>query len=60
MPNLLGLALGAGGETETLRAVLSGVLVLVRCCVLLRARRCAGPAGTAHHGQRLGDASRCW
>ncbi len=28
-PNLLGLALGAGGETETLRAVLSVVLVLV-------------------------------
>jgi hypothetical protein len=27
VPNLLGLALGAGGETETLRLVMSGVLV---------------------------------
>jgi hypothetical protein len=28
-PNLLGLALGSGGETESLRLLLSGVLVLV-------------------------------
>jgi hypothetical protein len=41
VPNLLGLALGNGGETETLRAVLSGVLILavVVCCVLAWRRR---------------------
>ena len=33
VPNLLGLALGAGGETEGLRTVLSGVLILVVACV---------------------------
>jgi hypothetical protein len=34
VPNLIGLAVGAGGETESLRFVLSGVLVvaLVLCC----------------------------
>jgi hypothetical protein len=41
VPNLLGLALGNGGETETLRAVLSGVLILtvLLCCVLAWRRR---------------------
>jgi hypothetical protein len=36
LPNLLGLALGSGGETETLHNVLSGVLALslLGCCVL--------------------------
>jgi hypothetical protein len=40
-PNLLGLALGSGGETEKLRVVLSGVLILVvlGCCVLAWRRR---------------------
>jgi len=40
-PNLLGLALGSGGETETLRLLLSGVLILVvlGCCVLAWRRR---------------------
>ena len=40
-PNLLGLALGSGGETEGLRTVLSGVLILVviACCVLAWRRR---------------------
>jgi hypothetical protein len=35
VPNLLGLALGAGGETETLRLVLSGALALTiaLCCL---------------------------
>jgi hypothetical protein len=35
VPNLLGLALGDGGETEALRLVLSGVLTgsVVLCCV---------------------------
>jgi hypothetical protein len=35
VPNLIGLAIGAGGETDTLRLVLSGVLALavVLCCV---------------------------
>jgi hypothetical protein len=41
VPNLLGLAIGNGGETETLRAVLSGVLILtvLGCCVLAWRRR---------------------
>ena len=41
VPNLLGLALGSGGETETLRLLLSGVLVLtvLLCCVLAWRRR---------------------
>jgi hypothetical protein len=41
VPNLLGLALGNGGETETLRAVLSGVLILtvLFCCVLAWRRK---------------------
>ena len=40
-PNLLGLALGSGGETEGLRTVLSVVLILVVlcCCVLAWRRR---------------------
>jgi hypothetical protein len=35
VPNLIGLAIGAGGETEALRLVLSGVLAgaVVVCCV---------------------------
>jgi hypothetical protein len=41
VPNLLGLALGNGGETETLRALLSVVLVLtvLLCCVLAWRRK---------------------
>ncbi|HTA97158.1 MAG TPA: hypothetical protein VK730_05895 [Solirubrobacteraceae bacterium] len=40
MPNLLGLALGAGGETTTMRVLLSGVLVVaVAACSLLAYRR---------------------
>ncbi len=40
MPNLLGLALGDGGETNTLRLVLSGVLLLaVAACSVLAWRR---------------------
>jgi hypothetical protein len=40
MPNLLGLALGLGGETETLRVLLSGVLVAcVAACSWLAWRR---------------------
>jgi hypothetical protein len=44
VPNLVGLALGAGGETETLRLVMSGVLVasLALCC--LQAWRRPDPA----------------
>ena len=36
VPNLIGLALGAGGETETLHSLLSAVLVLsvLGCCVM--------------------------
>jgi hypothetical protein len=35
VPNLLGLALGAGGETESLRLLLSGVLTasVLLCCL---------------------------
>jgi hypothetical protein len=41
VPNLLGLALGSGGETEGLRLLLSGVLVgsVLLCCVLAWRRR---------------------
>src|SRR5439155_23015422 len=35
VPNLIGLAIGAGGETEALRVLLSGVLAVsvLACCV---------------------------
>jgi hypothetical protein len=41
VPNLLGLALGAGGETEALRLLLSGLLAcsVLLCCVLAWRRR---------------------
>ncbi len=41
LPNLLGLALGQGGETNTLRVVLGGALVLsvLACCGLAWRRR---------------------
>jgi hypothetical protein len=41
VPNLIGLALGSGGETETLHLLLSGLLVLTLlfCCVLAWRRR---------------------
>jgi hypothetical protein len=41
VPNLIGLAVGAGGETESLRLVLSGVLVIAiaLCCVHAARRR---------------------
>jgi hypothetical protein len=41
MPNLLGLALGAGGETETLHSLLSAVLALsiLACCAMAYRRR---------------------
>jgi hypothetical protein len=40
IPNLLGLALGAGGETTTMRVLLSGVLVVaVAACSLFAYRR---------------------
>ena len=41
VPNLLGLALGSGGETETLHSLLSAVLVLsiVACCAMAWRRR---------------------
>ena len=53
VPNLIGLALGAGGETEALHGVLSGVLAgaVLLCCVLAARRRGAitasGWAGVA-------------
>ena len=41
LPNLLGLALGAGGETETLHSLLSAVLALsiLACCAMAYRRR---------------------
>jgi hypothetical protein len=41
LPNLLGLALGGGGETETLHGLLSAVLALsiVACCAMAWRRR---------------------
>jgi hypothetical protein len=40
IPNLFGLALGAGGETTTMRVLLSGVLIVaVAACSLLAYRR---------------------
>ncbi len=41
LPNLLGLALGAGGETETLHSLLSAALALsiVACCAMAYRRR---------------------
>ncbi len=41
VPNLLGLALGSGGETETLHSLLSVVLVLsiIACCAMAWRRR---------------------
>jgi hypothetical protein len=50
VPNLLGLALGSGGETEALRKVLSVVLVgsVLLCCALAfgwRRRSTAGSSG---------------
>ena len=41
VPNLIGLALGAGGETETLHNLLSAVLVLsvLACCAMAWRRR---------------------
>jgi len=41
VPNLIGLAIGQGGETEGLRAIMTGVLAIVvlSCCVLAWRRR---------------------
>jgi hypothetical protein len=50
VPNLIGLALGSGGETDTLRHVLSGVLIAwIACaCVLAwRTRDAIAPSGWA-------------
>jgi hypothetical protein len=50
LPNLLGLALGDGGETETLHGLLSAVLALsiLACCVMAwRRRESISPSGWA-------------
>ncbi len=49
IPNLIGLAIGAGGESETLRKLMSAVLVaaILYCCRLARGSRgsAGGPRG---------------
>jgi hypothetical protein len=50
LPNLLGLLLGGGGETETLHGVLSAVLALsiLACCAMaFRRRESIAPSGWA-------------
>jgi hypothetical protein len=49
VPNLLGLALGSGGETQSLHLVLSGVLAVsvLLCCLLAWSRPSAGHGGHA-------------
>jgi hypothetical protein len=50
VPNLLGLALGSGGETETLHSLLSAVLALsiLACCAMAyRRRESITPSGWA-------------
>jgi hypothetical protein len=50
VPNLLGLALGAGGETETLHSLLSAVLavsILACCAMAWRRRESIAPSGWA-------------
>ena len=56
VPNLIGLAVGSGGETETLHKLLSAALVLsiVLCCVQ------AWRAGGGRSRPRAGRALRCW
>jgi hypothetical protein len=53
IPNLLGLAIGAGGESETLRKAMSGVLVLsiLYCCRLAWGSR--APDGEADSDRAL-------
>jgi hypothetical protein len=54
IPNLLGLAIGAGGESETLRKLMSGVLAasILYCCRL--AWRARSPAAGAPPGRTAG------
>jgi hypothetical protein len=50
LPNLLGLALGAGGETEALHSLLSAVLavsILACCAMAWRRREAIGASGWA-------------
>jgi alpha-1,6-mannosyltransferase len=57
VPNLLGLALGSGGETESLRLAMSGVLaVSVLLCCLQAWRR--PPAGSGDLAREDGSAAR--
>jgi hypothetical protein len=47
VPNLIGLAIGAGGESETLRKLMSGVLVAsILCCCWLAWRSRSPAAGS--------------
>jgi hypothetical protein len=59
VPNLLGLALGSGGETETLRLAMSGVLAVsvLLCCLQASGRPPAGPAGLAGEGRSASTAA---
>ncbi len=69
VPNLIGLAVGAGGETETLHTLLTGTLALaILACSWWAWRGCvagpsAGPAEEAPIARsrpRAGPAWRCW
>ena len=55
IPNLLGLALGAGGETNTLRLILSGVLGLwvLACCVYAFGRELPGAGSPGETTDRV-------
>jgi hypothetical protein len=71
IPNLIGLAIGAGGESETLRKLMSGVLAasILYCCWLARRSRSpttdspagltagADPPADAHPALRLARAN---
>jgi alpha-1,6-mannosyltransferase len=59
VPNLVGLAVGAGGESETVRAVMSGLLAasILLCCWSVWRRRAPSGDAPGGEGERLFTAS---
>jgi hypothetical protein len=57
VPNILGLALGQGGETDSLRILLSGVLAgsVLLCCVQAWRRSASSPARDGGSGRPMPD-----